>query len=141
MKLRMLFVLLGILGLGGGARLEAQVVVIVSAKASFFKVPPPLVSQIFMGQATTFHTGTQAVPIDQPEASAARKEFYQHYLGKDLAQVKAIWSRLVFSGKAALPQVLPSGKEVVDLVAQNPKYIGYVNNSEVNSSVKIVLED
>ncbi len=40
--------------------------------------------------------------------------------GKDEAQVKAIWSKLVFTGKATPPKELPSSADVVKAVAADP---------------------
>jgi hypothetical protein len=44
------------------------------------------------------------VPVDLPENSAVRAEFYKKLCDKDLAEVKALWSKLVFTGKATAPK-------------------------------------
>ena len=117
---------------------SAQVVVIISAKSPISKLTPDQVSQIFLGQAKTFYNGGMAVPLDQAEG-ADRHAFYLKVTGKNPAQLKAYWSKLTFSGNAQPPQVLPDSKAVVKLVAGNPKYIGYVDKSAVDASVKVVL--
>jgi len=118
---------------------HAQVVVIISSKNPISKLTPDQVSQIFLGQAKTFYSGGMAVPVDQTEGAAARHEFYQKVAGKSPAQLKAYWSKLTFSGNAQPPLVLADDQAVVKKVAENPKYIGYVDKAAVDGSVKVVL--
>lgn len=122
-----------------GASLEAQVVVIVSAKNPMSKITPDQLSQIFMGQMNTFITGGKAEPLDLPEASALRQEFYTKLIGKAPAQVKAHWAKLSFSGKGTPPIVAATPAEMVKKVAEHPKFIGYVDKSAVDSSVKVLV--
>ena len=77
-------------------------------------------------------------PVDIANPSLARREFYTKVVGKDDAQVKARWSKLVFTGKGSAPKELPSGAEVVKAVAADPNAIGYVDRSFVNMTVKII---
>jgi ABC-type phosphate transport system substrate-binding protein len=118
---------------------EAQVVVIISTKNPISKLTPDMVSQIFLGQSKTYYTGAMAEPLDHAEGAAARNEFYLKVLGKSAAQLKAHWAKLSFSGAGQPPKVLPDDRAVVKLVAENPKYIGYVDKSAVDASVKVVL--
>jgi ABC-type phosphate transport system substrate-binding protein len=78
-------------------------------------------------------------PIDQPESSAIRGEFYKKVTDKEPAQAKALWSKLVFTGKATLPKEVPSSADVKKAVAADPKAIGYIEKSAVDASVKVVL--
>jgi ABC-type phosphate transport system substrate-binding protein len=77
--------------------------------------------------------------VDIASPSRARREFYAKVIGKDEAQVKARWSKLVFTGKGSAPKELPSGADVVKAVAADPHAIGYVDSSFVNITVKIIL--
>ncbi len=117
---------------------SAQVVVIISTKNPISKLTPDQVSQIFLGQAKTFYTGGMAVPLDLSEGPA-RLEFYEKVMGKSPAQLKAYWSKMTFSGNAQPPEALADPKAVVKKVAENPKFIGYVDKSAVDPSVKVVL--
>jgi ABC-type phosphate transport system substrate-binding protein len=78
-------------------------------------------------------------PLDQPESSAIRAEFYKKATGKDLAQIKAVWSRLIFTGKGLPPKELPDSAAVKKAVAADPKAIGYVEKSAVDASVKVLV--
>ena len=59
--------------------------------------------------------------------------------GKNAAQLKGYWAKLTFSGKAQPPQVLADSHAAVKKVAENPKYIAYVDKAAVDASVKVVL--
>lgn len=131
------FLLAAALG-SAAAPASAQVVVIISSKNPISKLTPEQVSQIFLGQAKTFYSGGQAVPLDLSEG-AERHDFYQKVTGKTAAQLKAHWSKLTFSGNAQPPEALPDAKALVRKVAENPKYIGYVDKAAVDGSVRVVL--
>lgn len=118
---------------------QAQVAVIVNAKSATASMTADQVASIFLGKTTTLPSGATAVPADQSESSAIRDQFYTKVTGKQAAQVKAAWSRLVFSGKGTPPKELASSAEVKKFVAANPDAIGYIEKSAVDGSVKAVL--
>ena len=117
----------------------AQVAVVVGAKSSVATLTADQVSGIFLGKSNSFPSGGTAVPTDQPDSAAVRELFYTKVTGKSTAQVKAAWSRLVFSGKATPPKELASSADVKKFVASNPDAIGYIEKSAVDSSVKVVF--
>jgi ABC-type phosphate transport system substrate-binding protein len=78
----------------------AQVAVVASPKNAAASMTAEQVSSIFMGKSNTLPSGATALAVDLPEASPVREQFYSKVAGKSGAQVKAAWSRLVFSGKA-----------------------------------------
>ena len=92
-------------------------------------------------QATDVFLGkNQALsPVDQPESAPIRADFYKKLTGRSLAQVKATWSRLVFSGNGQLPKELPDAAAVKKAVASDPKTVGYIDKSAVDGSVKVLL--
>ena len=117
----------------------AQVAVVVGAKSPVATMNADQVSGIFLGKSNSFPSGGTAVPTDQPDSAAVRELFYTKVTGKNTAQVKAAWSRLVFSGKATPPKELGSSADVKKFVASNPDAIGYIEKSAVDSSVKVVF--
>lgn len=131
------FLLAAALGASGIA--QAQVVVVVSPKSPLANMTAEQVSAIFLGKSNTLPNGAAAQAIDQAESAAVREQFYSKATGKSAAQVKSIWSRLVFSGKATPPKELPNSAEVKKAVAANPDAIGYIEKSAVDGSVKVVL--
>jgi ABC-type phosphate transport system substrate-binding protein len=119
----------------GGAVLpaSAEIVVIVNKDNPASRMFSEQASQFFLGKSAMF------TPIDQGEGSKIRTEFYQKVADKDPAQVKAIWSKLVFTGKATPPKEFKSNAEVKKAVADDPKAIGYIDKSAVDESVKVIL--
>jgi len=110
---------------------QAEVVVIGNLAAP--TMTKDEVTQFFLGK-------NQAMkPLDRPNSEPIKTQFYQKLSGQDLSQIKATWSRLVFTGKATPPKELPDAAAVKQAVAADPKAIGYIDKSEVDSSVKVLL--
>lgn len=84
--------------------------------------------------------GVSVVPIDQGEGNPARNDFYANIVKKSEAQLKSYWSRLIFTGKGQAPQVVGGDAEVKSMVASNPNLIGYIDESAVDGSVKVVYK-
>jgi len=118
---------------------QAQVAVVVNPKSAAASMTADQVAGIFLGKTATLPSGATAAPADQAEGSAVREQFYSKVAGKQAAQVKAAWSRLVFSGKGTPPKELGSSADVKKFVAANPDAIGYIEKSAVDGSVKVVL--
>lgn len=111
----------------------SQVVVIVNARSPVGTMTQEQVSNLYLGKVPSMVS-------DLPEGSPAREFFYSKATGRTTAQVKAVWARLTFSGKASPPKELPSASEVKKFVAANADAVGYIEKSAVDSTVKVVLE-
>ncbi len=111
----------------------AEVVVVVNPKSEAAAMSNDQVAQYFLGKSTAM------TPIDQPESAPVRAEFYKKVTDKEPAQAKALWSKLVFTGKAAQPKEVAASADVKKAVASDPKAIGYIEKSAVDPSVKVVL--
>jgi ABC-type phosphate transport system substrate-binding protein len=130
-------VLLLVASSGAGARAE-DVVAVVSAKSPVTALNTAQVADIFLGKTSRFPDGSQAVPIDQGEDSPSRDRFYTQFTGKSPAQVKAHWSKIIFTGRGQPPRQAATGQEARRLVAENPNAIGYIDASLVDSSVRVL---
>ena len=118
--------------LGASVPAMAEVVVVVNPKAAESTMSKEQVAQFFLGKSSSM------TPIDQLDSSAIRAEFYKKVADKDAAQAKALWSKLVFTGKATMPKEVADNAAVKAAVAANPKAIGYIDKSAVDASVKVV---
>jgi ABC-type phosphate transport system substrate-binding protein len=96
------------------------------------------VADIFLGKVSRFANGAQAMPIDQQEGSPARDEFYLVYAGKSAAQIKSHWAKIIFTGRGQPPRTVSNSAEVKKWIAANPRAIGYIERSAVDSSVKVL---
>jgi ABC-type phosphate transport system substrate-binding protein len=110
----------------------AEVVVVVNPKALDATMTKDQVAQFFLGKSSAM------TPIDQPDDAPVRAEFYKKVTDKEASQAKALWSKLVFTGKATMPKEVANSAAVKSAVAANPKAIGYMEKSAVDASVKVV---
>lgn len=98
------------------------------------------VAKIFLGREKSFADGKSVVPVSLSETATASTAFNDTVLKKSSSQLKAYWSKLVFTGKGTPPKEITSDEEMIKLVATNPSLIGYVDASKVDASVKVALK-
>jgi len=116
-----------------GVPAMAEVVVVVNPKAAEASMTKDQVAQFFLGKSSAM------TPVDQPDSAPVRAEFYKKVTDKDASQVKALWSKLVFTGKATMPKEVGDSAAVKKAVAADPKAIGYIEKSAVDASVKVIF--
>jgi ABC-type phosphate transport system substrate-binding protein len=126
------------LGLTSGVAM-ADVVVVVSAKNPVAALSRAQVEDIFLGKTIHFPDGAAAVAIDQPEGSAVRDEFYNKVTGKTAAQIKAYWSKIIFTGRGQPPPSVSNTIEMMKRIGANPAAIGYIDRNMINDSVRVVF--
>ena len=116
----------------------ADVVPVVSAKSSIDHLSRKDLADIFLGRTTRSPDGAPVVPVDQDESSTTRDEFYTTFLGKTPAQLRAYWSKIIFTGRGRPPPTVPDAAAARKLVATNPHAIAYVERNQLDSTVKPV---
>lgn len=114
---------------------NAELVVIVNSKNPVNALNADQVEKLFLGKTSAFPDGATAIPVDLPKG-AERESFYQKATGKSPSQLKAYWSKQVFTGAGQPPKEAESAQEMVNLVGKNPNLIGYIDKAAINSSVK-----
>ncbi len=130
MKFSVLSALILALFLAANARAEDIVVIVNPAAAPLSKEQ---IADIYLARNNAW------TPIDQAAGSPIYSEFYKKATGRDAAQVKAIWSKVLFTGRGVPPKQLLDSTAVKKAVAANPKAVGYIEKSAVDGSVKVVL--
>jgi len=131
-KIGMMLLAAGLV-MGGAPVFAAELVVIVNPKNPATRMFSEQAAQFFLGKSTLF------TPIEYDDGVPIRNEFYAKVLQKDAAQVKTIWSKLVFTGKGTAPKEYKSAAEVKKAVAADVSAIGYIDKSAVDDSVKVIL--
>ena len=101
----------------------------------------PAAKPISKEQIADLYLGRTAglTPVDQTVGSAIYVQFYKKVTGRDVAQVKAIWSRILFTGRGLPPKQLPDSEAVKKAVAANPNTVGYIEKSAVDATVTVAL--
>lgn len=130
------FPVLGILLAVADSVAAADVVIIVSANNPATTLSRNDVSNIFLGKTNRFPNGAQAVPIDQPEGSTQRLEFYRDISDKQPAEIRAHWSKMIFTGRGQPPKVASDDEQVKNTLASQPGGIGYIDPAAVDARVK-----
>lgn len=120
-----------IAGLLSSSVQAGELVVIVNSSAA--APTQEQVADIYLGKSQAFN------PVDLPESSPVYADFYKKATGRDVAQVKATWSRIIFTGKGQAPKSLADSAAVKKAVAADPKAIGYIEKSALDSSVKAAV--
>ena len=118
---------------------RAQVAVVMQRDSPVEQLSADKVSKLFTGRSTTLPNGSSAVLVDQPDGSAVREQFYAKVTGRSAGEMRAAWSRLMFSGKALPPKELRSTEAVREFVARRPDAVGYLEYGAVTDGVKPVL--
>lgn len=114
----------------------AEVVTVVSSNSPVTVLSRSQIADIFLGRLRRFPNGIAALPIDQPEGSAVRDEFYAKFAAKSPAQIKAYWSKIIFTGRGQPPPVVTNGAELKRRIAENTAAIGYIDRSQLDASVR-----
>ena len=96
------------------------------------------ISRAFLGKLKTYADGQTIVAVNGKANSEARVAFEKGVLNKSPAQVKAYWSKRLFTGKGKPLEELASDQAVIDLVAATPNAIGYIDASSATSTVKVI---
>ena len=130
--------LAAVLGLGFSAPAFAEVAVIVNPSNSA-AISKDDVGRLFLGKKSKFSDGSKAKPFYLAQGHSARDEFNKKALGKSSSQIKAYWSKLIFTGKGTPPDALGSIEAVLKRVAEEPGAIAYVDAASVDDTVKVVM--
>ena len=96
------------------------------------------ISRAFLGKLKTFSDGQSIVAVNGAANSDTRVAFEKGVLKKSPAQVKAYWSKRLFTGKGKPLKELASDAEVLSFIAANPNAIGYIDAASADASVKVI---
>lgn len=109
----------------------AQVVVVVH---------PTMNETITTDEIARVYTGRSSVlvPVNLRDADAKRAIFDEKAVGRTSAQLKAHWSKLVFTGKGNPPQEFATDAEVIAFISSNEYAIGYIDAANVTDQVKVI---
>ncbi|ERP85362.1 hypothetical protein Q670_06665 [Alcanivorax sp. P2S70] len=117
---------------------QAGIVVVVSKNSDLGGLTRNEVRQIFNGQLN--RVGEISVkPLDLPVAASQREVFYQQVMGKSVEQMKSYWARMIFTGRGMPPREVSSDREMTLLVGSDRKFIGYMDEADVTSDLKVVF--
>lgn len=112
--------------------------VVTAANSPLTTLDKNQVRNIYLGNVGSLPDGTAAVPVDQPESSPLREEFYEKVTDRSAAEAKARWAQLAFTGRGEPPRVAGGSSEVKVILRTTPGAIGYIEKSALDGSVKVL---
>jgi hypothetical protein len=124
--------------LAWGIQAHAGLVVVCGTDSPIKQLSPEQAKRLYLGQVTALSDGTPASVVDLP-VGPTRDSFYLALTGKNPSQIRAYWSRLVFSGRALPPREAGSIAELRTMLRENRNLVGYLKDSEVDAGLKVLL--
>lgn len=116
----------------------AQIVIVGGAHGAIKSLSRQDAEQLYLGRARTLPDGTAVAVADLPPGTT-RDRFYESLTGKNPSQIRAHWSRMVFTGRALPPQEASSVAELRSRVAADPNLIGYLPAADADATLKVLL--
>ena len=127
--------LFSVLALSLSAIVSANAAVVVIGNTASGDMSASDAKKAFLGKGDS-----SVVVYELEEGNATRSAFHQAVTGKSDAQLKAFWSKQVFTGKGNPPATVPSAAAMKSAVASNPNAIGYIDEADVDATVKVILK-
>ena len=116
---------------------------VVTAQAAVVVIGAPGAADISVSDAKKMFLGkgsSSAVVYELAEGNATRSEFHSVVTRKSDSQLKAFWSKQVFTGKGNPPATVNSAAAMKAAITSNPKAVGYIDEADVDASVKVILK-
>lgn len=121
-----------------GMEASAQTVVIVHASVSTKNLGSKELMDIYTLNTSRWESGARIAVFELKSGRA--KEAFHEFIGMSEEELKKIWLRKQFTGKARPPRSVPTEEALIDLVAETEGAIGYVSERSLKSGkdVRIV---
>lgn len=116
----------------------AQIVIVADVRSPLPELTLDQAEQFYLGRVHTLPDGSVVTLADLP-AGALRDQFYQQVTGKNANQIRAHWSRMVFTGRALPPRQAESVAQLRQWLASQPNLIGYMPAADADGRVRVLL--
>ncbi|MDO6618882.1 MULTISPECIES: phosphate ABC transporter substrate-binding protein [unclassified Shewanella] len=126
--------LLSILALSVSCVFSVNAAVVVIGNPAAADISKSDAKKAFLGKGSSF------VVYELEEGNPIRSEFHSAVTGKSDAQLKAFWSKQVFTGKGTPPATIGDASGMKAAIAADANAIGYIDEADVDGSVKVILK-
>ncbi|KAA8677203.1 phosphate ABC transporter substrate-binding protein [Vibrio gigantis] len=109
---------------------------VVIGNPSMGELDASTVKKLYLGKAKSL----QIEAVDLEDGNPAKETFHQAITQKTEAQLQAYWAKRVFTGKGQPPKAVAQESLAKDMVASSSNTIAYIDESLVDSSVKVILK-
>lgn len=116
----------------------AEIAIIANKASPLIDVQASDVERVYLGKTKNI-SGTDVTPINQVKNTSLSDTFNKTVLNKSSNQVKAYWSKLIFTGKGTAPKELDNDIEVIKAVRDDVNAIGYIDSNAIDNTIKVIL--
>ena len=110
-----------------------QLMVVVHKDAEIDRLSKKQIKRIFMEPYSPSHLK----PVNLPKGSKTRVIFNTKVIGLPESRISSYWAQMKFSGRGKPPMELDSETDVLDLIQNSKKHVGYLLiNSDLPAGVK-----
>ena len=123
--------------------LALSLVAVTSANAAVVVIGNPAAADTSINDVKKAFLGkgdSSIVVYELEEGNPTRSEFHQAVTGKSDAQLKAFWSKQVFTGKGTPPATVSNAAAMKSAIGSNPNAIGYIDEADVDATVKVIIK-
>lgn len=115
--------------------IPAQAAVVIIGGLDTNDISASEAKKLFLGKGSS-----PLVAFELSENSAVRSEFHSKVTNKSDSQLKAYWSKQVFTGKGNPPATLSNAAMVKSTIASTPNAIGYIDEADLDDTVKVLFK-
>lgn len=115
---------------------QAELLIVAGGNSDINTLTEVEVRQLFSGHLKVI-AGQRVQALDLPGHTSSREEFYRKLMGRTPEQMRAYWTRLIFTGQGKPPREVSNTQELITLV-NSGEYIGYLPEEEVGTDLRIL---
>lgn len=113
-----------------------EVIIIASKDCKLDSISKSEVKRLFTGKLRSVK-GHRVKPVIFKK-TAVHKDFLKSYAKRTSSQFDRAWTKLVFTGKAKMPQKFSDEEELMANIANDELLIGYVEKDKIDDRVKVL---
>ncbi len=116
----------------------SQVAVIAHNDVAADSISKTQLLDFYSGDIREWENELTLIVFDLKQKEGVRDTFYK-FIGKSSSRMKSIWLKKMLLGEGDPPKALKSEKDMLETIAKTPGSIGFINNSIVDNSVKVLF--
>ena len=104
---------------------RAEIVLVTAMDSAIEALSRDEAEQLYLGRRATLSARGALILLDLP-SGPVRDQFYRLLTGKNPSQIRAYWSRMVFTGRALPPTESANVSDAHRILLENPNAIAYL---------------
>ena len=118
---------------------RAEIVLVTAMDSAIEALSRDEAEQLYLGRRATLSARGALILLDLP-SGPVRDQFYRLLTGKNPSQIRAYWSRMVFTGRALPPTESADANDAQRILLENPNAIAYLPSTYADDpSLRVLL--